>query len=409
MIELASKSGDTRTVDVPAGFTAFIPAETENVAPHSAQYRASIKAVENTRFKTPGCDEADTAGKQNVDKKGNRSELGLNIVLHNGTTLVQGLWIVVSCLMYLTLATGHDYFVEVTLENSATETPHQYQASVSLERDVIVEGSPILVDDDEQSIFRGEFNFREIYADIERTQTTFSDWAQFPLATPFRAQTTFSDWARFPLATPVRRSVGKTYPRTSLNQSSLAPFEIRSFLVVSIAELRNATSVNPLPPNEVWVSGDQSKTEKPVETGWEFGECDLAHYHTRHYKARIPVTILGYDADVVHSEPWPVSYLHDSGHVAAPRVLSGHVATSKATFKFDMAEPMVARETAKTASPGDSGRDLFGTFGGMRSIDAKAGHYVGALWHRKVAEEKMSRASSMESFGSQTVFEDQSL
>jgi hypothetical protein len=390
MVTLASEFGDTQTVDVPAGFTAFIPVETVKRVPSSVPYRTSVKAVESNRFTHAGCDEVDTTEKTG-NKPGDKDKLGLNLVLYNGTTFVQGLWIVVSCLMYLTLATGHDYFVEVTLENSATETPHQYRASVSLERDVIVEGSPILVDDDEQAKFRREFNFREIYADMARTQDSSRDFVQFPLATP------------------VRRSLSRTFPRTTLNEPALAPFGIRSFLAVSITEFRNAFSMNPLPPDVISTSRDDLKAKRPVEIGWEFDKCDITHYHTRNYKARVPVTVLGYDAGVVLSEPRPVSYLHDSGRVAAPRVLSGHVATSETIFEFDTAEPMVARESTKTASPGGSDKNAFGRFGGMRSIDAKAGHYVGALWHRKMAEEQMSRAPSMKSSGSQVVLKGQSL
>jgi hypothetical protein len=391
-VTLVSESGDTQTVDFPAGFTAFIPVETVKRVPSSVPYRTSVKAVESSRFTHAGCDEVDTTEKTG-NKPGDKDKLGLNIVLYNGTTFVQGLWIVVSCLMYLTLATGHDYFVEVTLENSATETPHQYQASVSLERDVIVEGSPILVDDDddEQAKFRGEFNFREIYADMARTQDSSRDFVQFPLATP------------------VRRSLSRTFPRTTLNESALAPFGIRSFLAVSIIEFRNAFSMNPLPPDVIYTSRDNLKAKKPVEIGWEFDKCDITHYHTRNYKARIPVTVLGHDASVVLSEPQPVSYLQSGSRVAVPCVLSGHVTTAGANFEFDTAEPMVARESTKTASPGGSDKDAFGRFGGRRSMDAKAGQYVGALWHRKMAEEKMSRAPSMKSSGSQVVLKGQSL
>ena len=77
-----------RIVDVPAGFTAFLPLETKLYI-NDGPYRTSVQAVENHPAWGLDCDENEENGKREKDTK----KLGLNVVLHNGTTLVQGTFI----------------------------------------------------------------------------------------------------------------------------------------------------------------------------------------------------------------------------------------------------------------------------------------------------------------------------
>ena len=238
-------------------------------------------------------------------------------------------------------------------------------------------------EDDHKAMSGGEFSFHEIYANMPRVDDGFLH-------------------QQFPLAEPIRRRVSKRFPRTTASTPG-SPFQIRSFLVISISELLNASSVNPLPNQNVvvWSLGDDDKAKKAVESGWEFSECDSAHRRTRHYKARVPVTILGQPSDV--TTPL-MDYLEDDSRVLAPHILDGHVSAGT-TVEFELARPMLLRGTVTGGNPGEttSRMGLYQMFGSFEPIDAKAGQYVGALWYRKIHADGDKPSPQLEMPNSQVV------
>lgn len=85
-VKLVADSGEARTVDVAAGFTAFIPAAASPPASTNKPSHHSVEAVEViNKYSDRSCEDDTTDSKDRVPGK-----LALNVISHSGLDFVQG-------------------------------------------------------------------------------------------------------------------------------------------------------------------------------------------------------------------------------------------------------------------------------------------------------------------------------
>ncbi|EJD43245.1 hypothetical protein AURDEDRAFT_185672 [Auricularia subglabra TFB-10046 SS5] len=348
---LVTFSGSNETVNIPAGFTAFMPtshASESLAAPREVTVEASGDAIYDlARGKCALGGEADSSVE---------NTMRLRVLLPRGGIFVQGQQTRVN----VTLLSGGDNM-------SSTDRT----SSTNVER--------FLAPNWAASPRGGAPDFlylREISAQMWRTPAEPSSGYGTPLSE--LAPINVPDYV--PCTTP-------TGPD--------APLRVEAYLSITITERRRAPHLDPL--RDYWngvptvIEGRHSTSvDTEVERGWQFGPCDEWRHHEYRYTARVPVTIVS----ARYSDA--ISYLDNDGRVPMPRIVSGHLAAPEGgrDAEFAIADPISVRETRKVVT------QVRGSgFGSIWAIDTKAGDYVGALWQSRLynsAEDGMPFANPVQ-------------
>ncbi|EJD36943.1 hypothetical protein AURDEDRAFT_116979 [Auricularia subglabra TFB-10046 SS5] len=358
-VGLSSPAGDVRFVEVPAGYTAFQPVTLRSAIdtkPHEVVVEAVSKdapwACPHAKAKSPSQNPPED------DPKDEEKGISLRVVMPNGPTAVQGPLILDAWLLRDAdnNIAGQDFTIAISLPNredhrSAATT---YTRSARLEPNIhptfaapAEEPAP-----DSRNTPRrlrvSPFQFEELHARM---------WATALLDRRARRTT-----CEAPLADALRVRVPDTFPRTTHQTGTDAPFAVGAALVVSVTERAGAAHTNPLHDFAV-----------AHEAGWEFGPCDGAQHATRTYTARIPVAVVG-------------RHLVD---VAVPDYLEGRDASApciavppESACAFGDGGSRSTHSTRNSLAPpvGEAHRRRYS----MESVDPKAGQYVGALWQSKM-------------------------
>lgn len=356
---LVNFSGSSETVDVSAGFTAFMP--TSQLTDRGEDPpEVTVEALHDP-----------TARMACPDGRGNRVEdpLRLRVVIEGQHGLVQGL---------LT-------YINVTVIDGGDSSPSTIRTQTThLEPWISPNWAPPRRDADITSTSRFR-HLKELSAQMWKTAEKPHYGHETPL--PGASSSLY---------------VSPSFPCTAPTGPD-APFRVEAYLVITIIEHRNRPHLNPLDHmHGVYVSRPRRPhegAESATESGWEFGACDQAHFHSLQYTARIPVTILSprYSS--------AVSYLENDGRVPMPRILSGHIVQRRSrtdNFEFAIADPVSVRETRTAVAPS---RDMFAGFGDVEAIDTGAGDYVGALWESRLHREGAPSARRPETGQGQVVLQ----
>ncbi|EJD35711.1 hypothetical protein AURDEDRAFT_154801 [Auricularia subglabra TFB-10046 SS5] len=345
----------TKTVEVPAGFTAFRPTAVpsrEAAAPREVVVEAISKRGRFTEYcAIEGQEDIDEASSKEVKK------MKIRVTLPAGGSLVQG--------------RTSDIIVSVEdRKEDLVGTNHRTVAGY-LERKIVPASAAhgeVESDNDEDARWRMTVtHFDEIHALMWKPDG--------------------EGCARYEshITEPLRVRVPAVFPRTTpAGAAPDAPFRIEAILSISVAEHYNAPHMNPVTERHPVMVGGEGRKAAATEIGWEFNECDRSRYHRRTYSARVPVGIVGAVQPTSLTQDAPVYYLDNGGRVPVPRIASGHLSSGAGvSFEEALADPVSLRETKPIPAP-RQGLDVYGRYGQTESIDAKAGQYVGALWQSRL-------------------------
>ncbi|EJD36954.1 hypothetical protein AURDEDRAFT_174025, partial [Auricularia subglabra TFB-10046 SS5] len=336
----------TKTVEVPAGFTAFRPAPVTFVETVTSQ-EVVVEATSKPSRWIEKCTSDD--GRDHINEAADKEvkTIKLRVTLPAGGALIQG------------SVTDIAVAVEDGIEDPSGTTVRTVFGS--LERTIV----PSTAVPNELKPCDGDEIWRS-------SGTQFDEIHALMWEPEARACARYSS----PISQPMQVHVPANFPRTTPVDTD-APFRIEAVLGISVTELYGAPHVDYLAERYASYSSGEQHKAPASEHGWEFSECDRSHYRQRHFTARIPVSVVG--AGQPRGDG-PVHYLDNGGRVPVPRLASGHLGSS-AGVSFEKADPVSLRDTKSIPAPRLS-RDVFGRFGRTESIDAKAGQYH---WREKCA------------------------